>query len=347
MKRLSDLMDDARTEAPPMGFDVNDLVTAGKRRQMRRTTGWALAAVVAVATAIGVPQIATRASTEPALPAAKPSPTATPSPSVTPATAKVFPSAFVFRGYQTADFTVTDPDGMGLSGSGASITRLGTTKAEASLEVYVPGAVPVRTGTAKVVKAAPVGGREAYYLREGDRESLYWEYADNALAVISGLGAADMPKMTRAEQMQVAKGFALGGGKNLRVPFRVGSVPQGYQLQAVGTTSAYLMASGQIREILDRGDRSPGMGPVREQIQLNITESNPYNEQFRECDIEALTCRKMMADDRYIIEFNAVDVSVEEFRAFIEAVEPADPDDPSTWTDVTEAFPASVQVSLE
>ena len=45
MKQLSDLLREAKADAPPLRLDVEDVVAAGRTRRRRRNTGWVLAAV--------------------------------------------------------------------------------------------------------------------------------------------------------------------------------------------------------------------------------------------------------------------------------------------------------------
>ncbi|WP_432834194.1 hypothetical protein [Dactylosporangium sp. CA-092794] len=131
---MHDLMEQARsaalTEAPPMRRDVDDVVAAGRRSQVRhrllKTGGAATAAAVAVAVAVTLPQafagqgtVTAGASGAASAPATVPA-TALPSAAAAdPATADTaaapglaYPAAkfsYGFRGYTTGPFTITGP----------------------------------------------------------------------------------------------------------------------------------------------------------------------------------------------------------------------------------------------
>lgn len=62
---------DAMPDAPPLRHDIEYVLAAGRRRRRNRTAGWAIVAVVALAAAIGVPQIAARRPSPPAKPTPK------------------------------------------------------------------------------------------------------------------------------------------------------------------------------------------------------------------------------------------------------------------------------------
>src|SRR6185295_2589444 len=104
---MSDLLHQAAQDPPPPRYDVEDVVRAGKRRQRRRRTGWAVGAALAVAVAVTVPQIVTH-----------------PPRRVTTA-GKPRAINFTFGGYTTGRFSVSTPFRWTLAGMSAEIRKKG------------------------------------------------------------------------------------------------------------------------------------------------------------------------------------------------------------------------------
>lgn len=113
---LSELLKEAKADAPPPRYDVDDAVAAGRKLQVKRRTAWGAAAttaaVVAVAAAVAVPQLVTGESAPsrggqvagPAAPSASAAP-AKPQPLTYPDS----PWAYAFKGYRVGEYEVSDP----------------------------------------------------------------------------------------------------------------------------------------------------------------------------------------------------------------------------------------------
>ncbi|GAB2613996.1 hypothetical protein Aab01nite_70450 [Paractinoplanes abujensis] len=223
--KLSDLLEGA----PPARYTVDDFVAAGRRRKRRRNAGWAIAAVVAVAIAIGVPQILTRPQAHPV----------TPAPTPTRALNRLFQT------YKVGPLTVGDPEWVGVNNQTTYIGRDRPPgrplRAVGILDVYRPGFEPPRTWTEKVTPTAPIGGRPAFFAsaRPGPDNGIWkpvrvlvWKYADNATAVVTAydryLG------LSEAEMRAVAARFALQATPQpIRQRYTVGWTPPGMRLAAV------------------------------------------------------------------------------------------------------------------
>jgi len=344
---LSDLLREAKADAPPPRYDVEDAVAAGRRLQRRRRAGVAVAAVVAVAAAIGVPQIVTHGGR-----GHRPVPVA---PTVTP-----YQFGYTSRGYTAGGYRVTAPRTADLWGYRTGVYPLnGGGDAVASLEVYRPGVDP-RTAFpgALVTFAAPVKGRPAYFIKKDGQDILVWEYAAGARAQLWSIS----PKAMSRERMRtVAEGFAPGAFRPATIPFRVGYVPDGYRLSAVtgqpsadGTGFASLgflpetlavsrlgqagplLLTDEMKEnntageigiaaVRLRGDDDPGPGKVV------CVESEPM-------------CAERAPGGKYLLRVTGRLTSTAELRRILESVRLADMADPGTWTQVTAAVPRPVQL---
>ncbi|MBM2617937.1 hypothetical protein JIG36_20475 [Actinoplanes sp. LDG1-06] len=223
--KLSDLLEDA----PPPRFTVDDFIRAGRRRRRRRNAGWAIAAVVAVAIAIGVPQILTRPPSHPVNPV----------PTPTRALDRLF------KTYQVGDLTVGDPEWVGVNNQTTYIGRDRPPgrplRAVGILNVYRAGFEPTRAWAEKVTPTDPIGGRPAYFAAARPARDngiwkpvrvLVWQYADNATAVVTAydryLGLDD------AEMRAVASRFVLQATPQpIRQRYTVSWTPPGLRLAAV------------------------------------------------------------------------------------------------------------------
>ncbi|MBL7260893.1 hypothetical protein [Paractinoplanes lichenicola] len=223
--KLSDLLEGA----PPARYTVDDFVTAGRRRKRRRNAGWAIAAVVAVAIAIGVPQILTRQQTHPV----------TPEPAPTRALDRLF------KTYKVGALTVGDPEWVGVNNQTTYIGRDRPPgrplRAVGTLSVYRPGFNPTPAWDSASV-TEPIGGRSAYFAQPRatgydvgvwtPTRVLVWQYAENATAVVTAydrhLG------LTETEMRAVAAKFALQATPQpIRQAYTVGHTPPGLKLAAV------------------------------------------------------------------------------------------------------------------
>ncbi|HWS33255.1 MAG TPA: hypothetical protein VN408_10990, partial [Actinoplanes sp.] len=166
MTSLPDLLNEAKTGAPPPRYGVEDVVAAGRRRRRRRNSEWAIvAAAVILAVVIGVPQILTRwDGGPPVLPAVPDGPA--PSPSVSGL-------AFSFHGYRSGAYQISDAVWLYPDRTGARVYRAGTEDSVGGLEVYRPGVVP------------PGGAQTGYRKGTTGEGILTWTYADGAYAVLS------------------------------------------------------------------------------------------------------------------------------------------------------------------
>ena len=228
--KLSELLDDA----PPAGFDVDDAVRAGKRLRFRRRAGVVIAAVVAVAAAIGVPQALSRRAAEP-LPATPSAPSAV---------------TYTYRGYTAGAFRVADPSRWRLSDESSVIFQ--GQSVTGRLSVYRPGVDPF--GSLEVTPAAPVAGRPAYGPKSGPA-MLAWTLPDDATAVLAG-----GPAMTERDLRQVAEAFKAAPAYAVTIPFTASSVPKGFRVvsiesAAADTTSVTLAPDATYQEMMARPDR--------------------------------------------------------------------------------------------
>ena len=343
MNRLSELLAQARTDAPPLRYDVDDMVAAGRARQRRRNTGWAIAAVVAVATAIGVPQIVARPDgAPPALPAA----TSTATPSAAPEVR--FPSDFTFRGYTAGSIQVDDPVGMGLDSMSAEVRESGAEDAVGVLVVYRVGVEPT-WGDVKIVKTAPVRGHRAFYVRESDgTERLTWEYTAGGLAQV---GPRTASPMTRSAMRQAAEGFSLGGGRPLRIALRVPYIPDDYRLIRVGEHGGTLVTEPMAREMLDRPDRAAAPGAVEHVLRILLEEvrAGDYPETTGKpaCSSADGECHQRVGGGRYRLTVHGQGIAMSEVRKVFNSVQVADLDDRSAWFPAGEAFPTFVRLAID
>lgn len=341
--RLSDLLEKAKAGAPPARLDVNDLVAAGRRRQRRRSTGWAIAAVVAVAIAIGVPQIVTRSSAPPPAPPAATSTT-------TPAK-KLFSFTPTFRGYTVDGYQIDAPGGMALGWTSALVRETGVTDHNVGvLTVFPPGVVPSHPSETKKIATDPIGGRGAYFVRERDgRESLIWEYTAGGFADVGPRSLTD--PMSRADLRRVASGFKPGGGQPVRTALSASYIPADHRLITVSDFGALFVPEEQIKQILAQPDRNLPPGPAKRIISLSLEPvsegSLPEVTAKPTCSAEGPVCHVLVDEGRYSLVVSGRGVSLAEVRMIFESVTPADPDDPSTWTVADEAFPTFVRPALD
>ncbi|MEU4559168.1 hypothetical protein AB0F72_12345 [Actinoplanes sp. NPDC023936] len=336
--RLSELLEEARADAPPSRLHVDDLVAAGRRRVRRRNTGWAIAAVVVVATAIGVPQILTRPA---ALPAA--APTATPT-----ATGTVEPGKFsftpAFRGYSAGDYTVGEPTAMSLGWTSARIREGG--QEVGLLSVYPPGVERIPEDGATKIDTEPIDGRDAYFLRlKTGGEHLVWKLADGGTGQVGDSGTLSLAQMRK-----IAEGFAVGGGTPLRTALTAGYIPDGYRLFAASDLRARFVTEAKIEEILARPDREHAPGVVRNLISIELEPVLPgartESTEKPRCTEDIVACFVLVADGRYSLVVSGQGVQPAELRKIFESVVIADPAKPSTWKAVDEAYPTFVLPEL-
>ncbi|MBW6437774.1 hypothetical protein KZ829_28965 [Actinoplanes hulinensis] len=338
MKPLSELLQEAKVDAPPPRYDVDHVVAAGRRRIRRRNSGWALAAVVAVAITIGVPQIVSRsAAPVPQPPAAS----ATQAPAPTLAPDHQIPSVFRFHGYQTASFKIGDPTsvGPGYTGTWASPIENGRKESRLmSLVVYEPGVDPVdRLGLTRVADVAPVKGRPAFTVSwpaPYDGQGLVWEYADNAFAVLT-----PDPTGAKLEEMrEVAEGFGLSAERPVLAAFKVGYLPGDFRLRAVNQESdefsaVHFLPVSAMREPVRKAlRRYEAINGTEGSIQIVLQSLVPGGAAGCGC----LAYRKI--GDGHEVSISGA-ISKAEARKILDSLEVATPGDYSTWVPVAQMVP--------
>lgn len=329
MKQLSDLLWEAKSDAPPMRYDVDDMVAAGRRRKTRRTATWAVAVAVVVATA-GVALVVPRG------PAAVPTPPVASPTSVAPSASGPFYD-YAFRGFTVPGYRVT-LGRLGLDYSLAYAFKAGSsgleTEAQAHIQAYRPGVEP-RLEEGPITEADPINGHRAFWVNK----VLYWEYADDALAEAAG-------KVSRSELRTLATAFVPGGGPPSRVAMKVGYLPAGYRLVTVGESysGSYveLVPEAGVRTMASRPGQDGDAMMIPGNLVIAVTiprdgKSNP----------KKLTCAdkggcKVAVGGGYRLTVNAEGMSTAEIQKIARAVVAvADPGKSSTWLDADEAFPTS------
>ncbi len=218
---LFDLLQDA----PPARYDVHDVLAAGRRRQRRRRAGWAIAAVVAVAAAIGVPQIVARSA---------PKAPASPAPELTAGAPWPFQATFV--GWRSGDLKVTRPASVSLNGTRGFVVREDG-PLQGRLDVFAPGVDPSGGWAgAEIITADPIAGRPAFFTGPvgSDRERrLVWWYAEDGVAVITATDSM----LSHDEMRRLATAFPPTPPRPMSLPFRAAWVPDGYRLIEISSVA--------------------------------------------------------------------------------------------------------------
>jgi hypothetical protein len=337
MKPLSELLQEQiRTDAPPLRHSVDDVLAVGRRKVRRRNSGWALAAVVAVAAAIGVPQMAGRR------PEPSPPPPAATTPAPEPARGDRIPSVVRFAAYQTKSFTVHAPTGFGLGFTSANVfpreaKGLSGLSSGATLTVFDPGTDPTAWTVVKnLTPAEPVNGRPASeFTTVGPREGLIWEYTAGASAVLLG----DPLGMTGDELREVAEGFRLTAERPVALAFKIGYLPDGYRLSDIDQDQKFSHATFLPTDVVRKqftgsGIRLFGTDLTKGNIQLSMSQVSVPS---RNPDCDAIACR-VLSGGRYQLAISGT-VSEAEAQKVLDSVTAYTPDDQSTWLPVEEAVP--------
>jgi hypothetical protein len=355
MKQLSDLLEAAAADAPPARYDVEDAIAAGRRLRRRRNTGWAIAAVVAVATAIGVPQIVTRGSERPIPPVV----TTTTTPAAQPRSFD-----YPFPGYTAGRFRIEEPATLTLGGTQTVIRPVADSGSVSGyLTVYRPGVDPTWAfDGSKITDSAPVNGRQAIFLDpklpDGPNTAgLAWQYADDAWAIVwSWFG-----RLKRADLTQVAKRLPTGPKRAARVSFRSTYVPNGYRLVQVdgpdsgGAVSGMLFgpAASGTRQYSERAmtavlEDSGGALLIR-LTRLPASERSRWPATTPVCPKAEWYCYRSLDDGRYLLQVisGKSGVGKTELLKTLQAITIADPGTPAAWTDATRAVPASAQLPAQ
>jgi hypothetical protein len=246
---MRDLLVEAKADPPPARYGVDDVLSAGRRRQRRRGAGWAIAAAVAVAVAIGVPQIVTR----------DPARTIEPAP---PSLGTPVSFDYPFQGYVAGDYRVSEPSKVDISGAFAKVLRTdGDPYAfdGGTLHVYRPGLDPLAAYTNPVItNTEPIKGRRAFLILPNrlpavEHPAFGWEYADGAVAILW----PDSGGMATADMREVAEGFTRLPDRPARLPFKVGHVPDGYRMIAAKGMGVVLLPTHLAAQRMAQPDRGP------------------------------------------------------------------------------------------
>ncbi|GAB2614007.1 hypothetical protein Aab01nite_70470 [Paractinoplanes abujensis] len=344
---MGELLDEAARGAPPLRHDADSVLRAGRGRKRRRNASWAIAAVVAVTAAIGVPQLARREQAHPVTPA--PVPTVV----TTPARGALIPFVTRFQGYEAAGFRVADPEAVTTSSTEATVSLAASRRSERmGLAVYGPGTDPVaRYPGAKITAAAPINGRRAFFLQPagaGDRDRfLFWEYADGLLARL----VRARTETSDLDMRKVAEGFRLGPERPVTVPLRLGYVPADYRLVGV---------SGPHRNVLfEHVDRAAARmatpdhdrdvrytDTIHKDLFVQLIGASPGTDP----DPARVTCKfdscfRTVAGGRYHLMVGG-GRGLADNRRMLESITMADLNDPATWIPINQAMPESVQLRV-
>lgn len=376
---LSDMLRDATSDPPAPRYSVDDFVAAGRRRQRRGRTLLAVsgtaAAVLAIAGAVAVPQLLRAGEAPPPVPVAAPS---SPVPSAIPfsypeddftgsiasyeaAGYTVSATALVTPGYQGS--WITDPDETSpVKGRTAEIHEVPVSAGR--LVVYREGAFDPEP--ARKAVEVEVGGGTGYY-REGvpvpdevrdkgrkivpgktSETTLTWEYADDAWAVVALAG-----EVGAAGLVEIAEGLTGSAPVPVRVGFKLGYIPAGFELASAGEADdelgAPLPGQSSVGLVYGRYPYTKLQEPTSSladipQLRLRVfpgwwpdlpadVGAKPY------CvDGGDSLCYRSTADGRYVAELSGYTVvRSEELVKMLHGLTFADPAAEGTWFDATES----------
>jgi hypothetical protein len=372
---LSDMLRDAKSNPPPPRYTVDDALAAGRKRQKQRRALWAgtgsAAVVLAVAGAVAVPQIISQNNDQKAPPAAaaenKPKTKAAfqyPSGDFTGTLAKykageftVTGTSLVTPGYQVASITAP---GKGQKNEGNDKKIYYSPNVVGHLITYKKGAFD--PGKAKKDSKVSAGyfheGAKQKPLKPGfpagyDDSTLTFEYADDAWAQIIVQGGE---KYTAERLAPIVKGLTAGDETPVKLGFKLGYVPNGYELTSAGESTNYLESTfpGQSYAQLVKGDVSFKnlTGTIGDsfivgdkqlptlQFQVFPAWEQKYSAHgdAAYCASEGL-CYAYTKDKKFFLEASGGGfVSDSELLKVLNSVEFADPTDTSTWFPATEAI---------
>jgi hypothetical protein len=374
---LSDMLRDAKSDAPPPRYSVQDALTAGRRRQQRRRALWAgtgsAAVVLAVAGAVAVPQLLPEGNGK----STTVTTGSTPSKAGTPVQAPfAYPSAEfsgTFTKYTVGELTV---EGTVLVTPGyqvAAITAPGKGQAyedEKGGTYYAPNVighvVTYAKGAFDPAKAEKGTKAGPGYFHAGEKQkppkpgfpapyadSTYtWRYAGDAWAQVIVQGRLKYPA---AKLASIATNLTAGTEAPVKVGFKLGYVPAGFTLGSAGTTSDYLESSfagtSYLRLIKGEFPYEKLTGTVGDpfivrdrQLPILSLQVYPAKEQKYDppaagayCPQEGL-CYRYTADKKFFVELNGGGfIGNAEMLKMLNGVTFADPADESTWVAATEA----------
>ncbi|MBL7260891.1 hypothetical protein [Paractinoplanes lichenicola] len=352
---MGELLDEAAQGAPPLRHDADSVLRAGRGRKRRRNAGWAIAAVVAVTAAIGVPQLVRREQAHPVTPA--PVPTVV----TTPARGAVIPFVTRSQSFEAAGYRVENPEFADVRASVAWITPVGWERPAGwpGLTIYGPGVDPLArfpAPGATIIEVAPINGRRAFWLKPDPRSEsrdepmFFWEYADGLLARLE-----PSPNRTeKADLPRIAEAFRLAPEQALTVPFRVGYVPAAWSLTEASSSASYrgvrfehVKRTSLRMKTPDRVYDRPNMDKTPSDALIALepvpagTDPDPAK-----VTCGPHECHRVVADGRYLLRAGGISLSEAEHRRMLESVTMADPDDRATWTSVNEAVPEANQLRV-
>jgi hypothetical protein len=329
---MHDLLVEAKADPPPARYSVDDVLTAGRRRQRRRGTGWAIVAVVAVAAAIGVPQILTR----------WPAPAIEPAP---PSLGSPVSFDYPFQGYVAGEYEVYNPITVDISGAIAKVGHTGGDPMAfdgATLHVYRPGLDPLAAYAQPVItESDPIKGRRAFLIRPNrlpaaEHPELGWEYADGAVAILR----PESGGMAPAAMRQVAEAFTRLPDRPVRLPFRVGHVPDGYRMIGVNGMGVLLLPADAAAERMVQPDRGPAPSdqalpePI---IKIEMAPAAPTRAGATGCD--AGGCYRTVDGDWQLTMSGSM--AAAEMTRTLASITVSDSPTPAGWFLVRDAMPAS------
>ncbi|GIJ50326.1 hypothetical protein Val02_72120 [Virgisporangium aliadipatigenens] len=226
--RVSDVVEAATSEAPPLRRSVEDIVAAAQRHQRNRRIRWS-AGVMSVVTLLGLIGVAGSPgwklwpATGPNVIASRQAEVAEPVPSASSEREKHHDFVFTFEGYPAGRLTVRNPTVVTPLYQTAKVIKTfgyGGPVVNAYLTAYRPGVYDIDAVDGAEMT---VSGSRA----KRTERTLAWEYVANAWAVIEvRKGSPETP--TTEDLTAVAEGFRLGAASPARVPFTMSYLPDGF-----------------------------------------------------------------------------------------------------------------------
>ena len=330
-RKLSDLLEAAKADAPAPRYGVEDAVRAG-RRLRRRRTAWtsvaAAAAVVVIAAVIAVPHLLPKTN----LDHTAGDLTATIQTYQTGALT-VTPAVLVSPGYQIAQ----------IIGPAATKKKAGP-GVRGTLTVFRPGAFdPAGVATGEAVPIGGVTGRYAW-------DAVTWEYAPDSWAVARTWS----PPLSRNQLIEAAAGLEFAPAQTPKVGFKLASVPAGFTLDsggsATGAEGRGSLPDGSYLRLL-KGDVSYRnlTDIVTDPDPVQAIEVRVYPRQYGPDVLSAVEpvrsggcvagrCYRDSADGKVQIEATgSPGTSAADLLTLVKGVTFAVPDDPGTWYPLTSA----------
>lgn len=328
-RKLSDLLQAAKADAPAPRYGVEDAVRAG-RRLRRRRTAWAgaavAAAVVVIAAVIAVPRLPNTDFDHTAGDL-----TATIQSYQTGALT-VTPAVLVSPGYQIAQII------------GPSNKKGAIPGARGTLTIFRPGAFdPAGSATGEAVQIGGVTGRYAW-------DTMTWEYAPGSWAVARTWS----PPLSRDQLIEVAAGLEFAPAQTPKVGFKLTSPPAGFTLDsggsATGADGRGSLPDGSYLRLV-RGDVSYQnlSDIVTDPAPAQAIEVRVYPRQYGPEVPAALQpaaagycaddrCYRVSADGKVQMEASgSPGTSSADLLALLEGATFAVPEDPGTWYPLTSA----------